>query len=548
MNQETNKLLLGQSLSPGLARGKVWLYEGRLPDQPRDHAIRESEVQRQQIRIDRAIAQVRLDLAQSAQRAEQDFDGELAEIFRAHQAILETPSLLKELAESVERELIHAEEAVQKVFWRWEHRFADEGHANLTHVAEDMADLGRQLRRSLSGIHAHPLENAPRGSVVVAPRLLPSETIHLSPENIAAVLVVHGSPGSHAALIATARGIPAVGQLGNILAEVSPGEMVVVDAIAGKVILRPDEECLTRFEQRILEHQATQAKFQADSRATRTRDGTEIQIAANVGSRDEAVVAARNGAAGIGLFRLEFLLMSSNELPSEKELVDRLASALEPFRGRPVTVRLLDAGGDKPVPWLDLPPESCPFLGRRGIRLLLEYPELLEHQLVAFLRVAQLGHDLRILVPMVTVGEDMAKVRSLLVRVASSLGLPSLPPLGAMIETPAAALCVGAIKAEADFLSLGTNDLTQYTMAADRENTAAAAYFRDSHPAVLRLVRMVCEEAGDTPVWVCGELAGRPESVPVLLRLGVRNLSVAPPLLPAVMNAVRQVDLRQDIS
>lgn len=211
-----------------------------------------------------------------------------------------------------------------------------------------------------------------------------------------------------------------------------------------------------------------------------------------------------------------------------------------------MTVRLLDAGGDKPVPWLDLPPESCPFLGRRGIRLLLEYPALLEHQLRAFLRVAQQGHDLRILVPMVTVGDDMAKVRSLLGRAAESLGIDSPPLLGAMIETPAAALCVDTLRAQADFLSLGTNDLTQYTMAADRENTAAAAYFCDRHPAVLRLIRLVCDEAGDTPVWVCGELAGRPETVPILLRLGVRKLSVAPPLVPLVRQTVRQVDLRQD--
>ena len=544
MDQETNQILFGQGLSPGLAVGKIWLYEGRLPDESRDQAIHESEVQRQQTRIDRAVTQVGLDLAGAAEQAEHELNKELAAIFRAHRGILESAPLLKELREAIQRELIHAEEAVQRVFWRWEHRFASESNEVLAHIGDDMADLGKRLRHRLAGIHAHPLSSVPEGSVVVAPRLLPSETIHLTPGKIAAVLVVHGSPGSHAALIATARGIPAVGQLPNILSHVSPGDTILVDAFSGKIVLRPDEESRTRFEQRVGQQRASLAERRTRRLGpVRTRDGIEIQIAANVGSREEAELAAESGAVGIGLLRLEFLLMSDRELPSEAELVSRLDSALAPFAGRPVTVRLLDAGGDKPVPWLDLPPEGCPFLGRRGIRLLLEYPELLDHQLRAFLRLVQRGYDLRILVPMVTLKEELWKVRQHLTRAASALGLQTVPPLGAMIETPAAALCVEALKAEADFLSLGTNDLTQYTMAADRENAAAAHYFRDNHPAVLRLVRMVCEEAGDTPVWVCGELGGRPEAVPTLLRLGVRNLSVAPPLLPGVREAVRDVDL-----
>jgi phosphoenolpyruvate-protein kinase (PTS system EI component) len=212
------------------------------------------------------------------------------------------------------------------------------------------------------------------------------------------------------------------------------------------------------------------------------------------------------------------------------------------LRGKPITERLLDLGGDKPLPFLKLPPEDNPFLGRRGVRLLLRYPDLLDTQLQALWQFAR-EHDVRILVPMVTLAEEMAEVRMRFAAVAKDAGQSGLPPLGAMIETPAAALSVAGIIAHADFLSIGTNDLTQYTMAAGRENPLVSEYFREDHPAVLRLVRIVVEEAGRVPVAVCGELARQVGAVPTLLKLGIRCLSVAPPLVPGVKEAVRQVAL-----
>jgi phosphotransferase system enzyme I (PtsI) len=259
-----------------------------------------------------------------------------------------------------------------------------------------------------------------------------------------------------------------------------------------------------------------------------------------VGNREESILAAENGATGIGLLRLEFLMMSFEEMPNERTLAGQLRSVLEPFRRAAVTVRLLDAGGDKTIPWLDLPRECNPSLGRRGVRVLLDRPDLLDLQLRVLLRLAEEYEDLRILVPMVTLSEEIRRVHDRLARVASDMRVDRTPPLGAMIETPAAALCVDEIIECSDFLSIGTNDLTQYTMAADRESAAASYYFQDGHPAVLKLVRMVCDRAADLPVWLCGELAGRVESLPTLLELGVRNLSVAPPLVPAIKEAVRE--------
>jgi len=271
-----------------------------------------------------------------------------------------------------------------------------------------------------------------------------------------------------------------------------------------------------------------------------TRDGVRICILANAGGPEDVQLAADNGADGIGLYRLESLYLSQPVPPCDDDIADLLGRSLEPFAGKPITVRLLDAGGDKELPCLRLPAEPEAFLGRRGVRLLLSYPEVLQTQLRALLRLAE-RHDLRILVPMVTLAEEMEQMRGLLQQAAGDVGAKRLPPLGAMIETPAAALCAAQIAHYADFLSLGTNDLTQYTMVAGRENSLVGHYFIDDHPAVMRLVDMVVREAAETPVGLCGELAGRKEALPQLLRLGLRSLSVAPPLVPQVKDLVRSL-------
>jgi len=534
-----NRTLTGQGISPGLAVGKAWVYEGTIHRKPRSRAIDRSEIQRQRTRIERAVEQVLNDLEQSADQVEAELNRDLAAVFRAHQEILNSPGLLDELRSGLASELVDAEEIVQRVFWRWERRFLDDPGGRTVRYADDVADLSRRLLRALAGIHAHPLEEVPEGSVVVASRLLPSDTVHLSRRSVVAVLAAQAGPGSHASLMTSERGIPAVARLPDLLTEVPAGETVLVDGFAGTVVVRPDEATESQFRQRIAARRESDAVMRERCRdVAEMPDGTRVEVTANVGTAQDVLLAAENGADGIGLFRLESLLMTSNELPSEPQLLALLRSAIEPFTGRPVSLRLLDAGGDKPVPWLDLPDEGNPFLGRRGLRLLLHHPELLEYQLRTFLRLSR-EHEVRILVPMVTLAEEVATVRALLERAGRAVGIAELPPLGAMIETPAAALCADEIAAHADFLNLGTNDLTQYTMAADRENPTASRYFQDDHRAVFRLVKTVCEQAGDTPVSICGELAGRPAALPRLLELGIRSLSVAPPLVPRVKEAVR---------
>lgn len=276
-----------------------------------------------------------------------------------------------------------------------------------------------------------------------------------------------------------------------------------------------------------------------------TRDGVTIPVMANIGNHYDAETAVENGADGIGLFRIEVFFLSRKMLPTEEELVTGITKTIAPMKGKPVTIRLLDIGGDKPLPYLPLPSEQDPFLGRRGVRFLLDYPNLLDIQFRALLRVSR-EHDIRIIVPMVTLVEDMVRVRTAYDRVGKTLGLSTMPPLGAMVETPAAALSAHELAAVSDTLNVGTNDLTQYTMAAGRENAFVHRYFKDDHEVIFKLLRLVGREAEKIPVGLCGELASHTDKTEALLRAGMRMLSVPPPFIPLVKEAVRKSKANAD--
>jgi phosphoenolpyruvate-protein phosphotransferase len=536
---DSNRKLSGQGISPGLALGKAFVYEDILRLDQQRYAIVEEQVEREYARIEWAIERVLRDLKQSADRVEEDLNAELAAIFHAHHAILGNSSLAKELREELEKELVNAEEVIKRVFRRWERKLSKSASAMPSSPDHDIADIGRRLLRALAGIHAHALESVPEGSVLIASRLLPSDTIHLSRQSVVAVVVAFAGPGSHAALLIRQLGIPGVAQLPGLLDEIAPEEVLLVDGSSGTVIASPDDETLNSFRRRMAEETQAVAKVREHCRQPAvSKDGVRVDVMANIGCREDAILAVENGADGVGLYRLESVYLSRKALPTEDELFAEMKNTLEPFRDKTSTVRLLDTGGDKAVPGLDLPHEANPFLGRRGVRLLLEYPELLQTQLRTFLRIAQ-EQPIQILVPMVTLSEEMQQVRKWTEEMGRKVGLQELPPIGAMIETPAAALCAADIAAQADFLSIGTNDLTQYTMVAGRENPLVDHYFQDSHPAILRLLQLIANDAGNTPLSLCGELASREDTLQVLLDLGIHNFSVAPHLIPAMKQAVR---------
>ncbi|MBD3315673.1 MAG: hypothetical protein GF344_07800 [Chitinivibrionales bacterium] len=272
-----------------------------------------------------------------------------------------------------------------------------------------------------------------------------------------------------------------------------------------------------------------------------TIDGKAITVMANVGSRDDVVHTAESGADGIGLFRTEGFFLAAKALPTAEEYSRFLSDSLEPIGDKPINLRLLDIGGDKNIPYLSLPFELNPFLGRRGVRLLFDYPELLSVQLEAMVSVSR-DFRVRILIPMVTFAEEIARIRKMLNKI-SKKHHQEPPPLGAMVETPAAALDTKSLSRQADFLCIGTNDLTQYVMASDRESALMGNYFKDDHPIMLNLIRAIARNAGKVPVTLCGELAVRHESLGAVLANGITSISIAPPSIPEIKNSIRNINL-----
>ena len=541
MDEPQSLRISGQSTSPGMVIGPAFVYRDH-PEElspPRD--IKRNQIEDELSDVERAVRIVRADLKISAQRIEAQTGPKLAAIFDAHEEMLQDPSLRREIRDEVEGTLIDASQALARVFLRWEEKFRATGEEMLEDRADDLVDLQGRLLREIAGVKTTALEKMPPGRVLVARRLFPSDTVALPRRGVLGIVLEFGGPGSHAALLARALGIPTVALIPNATERIADAQEVIVDAFAGAVILSPDAATRLKYEGSIRMAQEEAIELRRLSlEPVRTTDGMDIAVMANVGCGEDVTIAAENGADGVGLYRIEQFYLSRKTPPSVAELLEELREALAPLHGKRITIRLLDLGADKPVPFVQFPSEDDPFLGRRGVRLLLTYPDLLDTQLKALLELAR-EHDVHILVPMVTLGEDMARVRLRLREMADAARIEKLPPLGAMIETPAAALCVGDIIKHSDFLSIGTNDLTQFTMAAGRENPLVNGYYLESHPAVLRLVGIVLEEAGQTPVSVCGELAADLNSIPALLQLGLRSLSVAPPLVPSAKQAVRKI-------
>jgi len=534
------KRFKGLSLSPGLASGKAFVYKDILQRDQERYDILEEELEEELSRMDKAIEQVLRDLDDAAERVERKIDKEHADIYLAQKEILRDPSLLRQLKDNLKGELVNAERVVQRVFHRMERKLRQVNDEVSSARGDDVADLGRRLLRALVGIHVHALESIPRGSIVVARRLLPSDTAVLSRKSAAGVALEMGGVASHAAILTREMGVPAVSGIQGILERISEGDSLLLDGDAGEVVLSPSEEAMRAFQDKEKERSLYLERLRERCHEPAvTKRGVRVAVLANIGCREDAEMAAKLGADGVGLYRIEAAYLSRKELPTEGELYETLRDSLEPMADKPLTVRLLDIGGDKDMQFLGAT-ASRSLLGRRGVRLLLDFPDLLSCQLRVLVRLST-EFQLRVLVPMVTLVEDVVRVRERLREVSLDLGLRSCPPIGAMVETPAAALCADRLAKESDFLSVGTNDLTQYCMAAGREEVLVTKYYVDDHPAVMKLLRNTVEEAGGTPVSLCGELAGHPESIELLIGMGLRSLSVVPSHVPLVKATVRKL-------
>lgn len=540
----TELSLKGTRISPGLGSGTVWVAGDILDCSAEIHRIEPHQVDAEMERIRRAFVQVEAELEESARRVSEQIDPSLAEIFRAHRLMLESLLSSNEFEKELRGSLTSAAEAVKRVFRKWEAKFAAIQDETFRERADDILDLARRVLRQLEGADAFGLAAMPAGSVLVTQRLLPSDVVALSPRDVKAIVVESLGQGSHAALLTREKGIPTLAGLPGLLSQIRSGDEALVDAFREALIILPNPDTRRDFDRRLEAYRASLLTCKGQCRKPAiTRDGQKISVEANLAPHASAEAVVENGADGVGLFRIEQLYFGRELPPSEEELFSELQRLVAPLREKPVTIRLLDIGGDKAIPFLRLPFESNPLLGKRGVRLLIDYPQLARTQLKSLLRLSQ-AQDIRILVPMVTFARDMQQMRELLVAVAREMDIQKIPLLGAMIETPAAALSVGQIARHADFFSVGTNDLTQYTLVAGRDDATVSNYYEDTHPSMLRLLGIIIAEASGKPVTICGEMAGREEVIPMLLEIGFRGLSISPPLIPTTKELIRSIDIR----
>jgi phosphoenolpyruvate-protein phosphotransferase len=424
------------------------------------------------------------------------------------------------------------------------------GDARLLERVDDLQDVESHVLLALAG-EARPMNlYLPEGAVLLADDLLPSEFIALDPKRLAAICLAGGGATSHVAILAAAADVPMLVGLGERLRAVAEGTTLIVDADQGTLEIAPAPAELARAQAHAAARRAAQTTDRVAAQSDcRARDGTRIEVFANVGSASDAAAAVSSGAEGCGLLRTEFLFIDRDTAPDEAEQLAAYQAIADALAARPLVLRLMDVGGDKPLRYLPLPPEENPALGLRGIRTALWRPDLLRTQIRAALRVRPAG-QVQLLLPMVTDVEEVRQVRAIVEELRADLEERAPVLLGAMIETPAAALMAGRIAREVDFLSIGSNDLTQYTLAMDRGHPQLAARMDALHPAVLQLVAATAAAgvAAGRIVAVCGGVAADPAAVPLLLGLGVRELSIVPAAVPAIKRLVRSLSLSECVT
>lgn len=526
---EVHGALVGVVASPGLAVGTVYLWsrpEFVLPEESRG-------VGEERSAFEAAVRQTREQLEQLAGAAPA---GEAA-IFQAHQELLGDPELLAQVEQALQSG-VNAARAWQKACGEQAERLEKLSNPLLAERAQDLRDVGDRCLLNLLGCEA-PKREFPAGCIVVARDLTPGDTLTLDPERVQGLCLARGGPTSHVAILARSLGLPSLCALGEACLDLAAGAPVILDTENGILVTVPTSEQLDAARERLEVQGARQRleREQAHSEA-RTLDGLAVEVAVNVAGGADLSVGLEAGAEGVGLFRTELFFHEHPTEPSseqQRELYSALARQLGPSRR--LVARLLDVGGDKPLPYLQLPEEENPFLGMRGIRLFRSHPDLFRRQLENLLSVS--GEcRLALLVPMVSSLSEWRQVRAEIERLRGDRAVE----LGVMIEVPSAALLAEAFAPEVDFFSIGTNDLTQYTLALDRGHPQLAAQVDALHPAVLRLIERVGEAAGRHGRWVgvCGGAASELDAIPLLLGLGVTELSVSGPAVPAVKSEIRR--------
>lgn len=548
----SDRLLKGIGVSPGIAVGPAVIVRWTLPEVPH-RVVPRSQVEKEVRRLRAAVRDVKRHLLELKARAEDRAGVDEARIFDAQVLMVEDKEFLDGIEDLIRENHLAAEKAFEFKALEVRDMWAATGSARLKERLADLSGVTISVLQHLMHRGADELwDGISQPSVVVAKELAPGLTVQLDREHVVGLVSEEGTRTSHAAILAHSIGMPAVMGLTGAIDRIEPGTMVVLDGTRGTVLLNPTPAELAEARDREARRRELALHLEeVVDRPSVTTDGVRIVLRGNVDLPDEITAAREHRAEGVGLLRTEFLITGHSVLPSEDEQADYFRRVGEAFPGYPVVVRTFDLGGDKfPAPFR-APAEANPFLGWRAIRVCLDHPEIFRAQLRAVLRAAAHA-EIHVMIPLVTRLDEVERTRALVAEEAARLarsGIEAAPsvPVGVMVETPAAAVLADRLAEVSDFLSVGTNDLTQYTLVVDRGNARLADRFTAHDPSVLRLLKMVADaaRAAGKPVSVCGEMASEPLSAFLLIGLGYETLSVAPPALPLVKWVVRQVGRAQ---
>jgi phosphoenolpyruvate-protein phosphotransferase (PTS system enzyme I) len=540
----------GVGVSPGMACAKVHVVRDDLEDVVR-YRIAPSQIPDEIGRFETALIQTRMQILEMQQRIAESIGAKDAAIFDAHLLVVEDRTLIDEVLRKLETDLCNVEWVFQEVATRYAETLNKIDDPYLRERALDIQDVTKRVIRNLQGKAPKTFLALSEQHILVAHNLTPSDTASINRANVLGIATDLGSRTSHAAILARSLNIPAVVGLHDITTKLETGQRVLVDGSDGLLVVDPARETIAHYAE--IESRRAQVTAQLKELRTTTsttRDGRHIVLSANIELPEDVEAVAANGAEGIGLYRTEFLYLNRTTLPTEQEQFETYRKVAERVRPDPLIIRTFDLGGDKLAPGtVDITDELNPFLGWRAIRLCLEHIDIFKTQLRAVLRASAVG-NIKVMFPMISGLEELCRAKAALAECREELRRSGVPmaekiDVGAMIEIPSAAICANVLAPEVDFFSIGTNDLIQYALAVDRVNEKLAHLYEPTHPAVLRLLKMIAEAGHANNIWVgvCGEMAGDVALVPLLLGLGMDELSAGATLVPRVKRAVQSLTI-----
>lgn len=543
--------LHGIAASPGTACAPVFIFKDDFSSSIPSYAISESDVEAEYARYQAAVARAKEEVTILRDKALKDAGEEQAAIFDAHLLMLDDPEVNENIKSELSSTLMNVESVVFSIERKTVESLASAQDPYIQERVSDVHDVTRRIMGHLLNRQRKTLSDITSDVIVIARNLLPSDMVGMARDKIKGIATEAGGRTSHAAILARAFGIPAVLGIGQFIGDLQPDTVAIVDGDRGALILDPDEKALKQEKAARLLRQEKEKAFEA-IRGTEasTKDGVRIQLMANIEVPEEVEAVLQYNADGIGLFRSEFLFLGGH-VPGEEEQFRAYKHVVESMNGKPVTIRTLDIGGDKVLPELGAQDEKNPLLGWRAIRFCLSDTEIFKTQLRAILRASVYG-DVRIMFPMISTVEELVKARGIMEEAqwecrGSGCAVKPNIKAGIMIEVPSAALCSDVLSRSADFFSIGTNDLTQYTMAVDRGNEKVAYLHDPFNPAVLRLIKMTIDNAAkaNIEVGLCGEMAADPASAVLLVGLGLRELSVSAVSIPAVKSILLSTTMEE---